>query len=98
MNWKIQSLHFDADQQLKSFVKEKADKLLIYYDNITEGEVILKMDNSNVDNRISEIKLIIPGKILFAKEQASTFEEATDNAVEALRKQLTKHKEKIRGV
>jgi putative sigma-54 modulation protein len=98
MNWKIQTLHFDADQQLKSFVKEKADKLLTYYDNITEGEVILKMDNSNVDNRISEIKLIIPGKILFAKEQASTFEEATDNAVEALRKQLTKHKEKIRGV
>ncbi|MGI8893576.1 MAG: ribosome hibernation-promoting factor, HPF/YfiA family [Bacteroidia bacterium] len=98
MNWKIQSIHFDADQQLKAFIQEKADKLLTFYDNIIEGEVILKNDNSNVSNKISEIKLIIPGKILFAKEQASTFEEATDNALEALRKQLTKHKEKIRGV
>jgi putative sigma-54 modulation protein len=98
MNWKIQTIHFDADQQLKSFIQEKADKLLTFYDNIIEGEVILKKDNSNVDKKISEIKLIIPGKILFAKEQAATFEEATDNAVEALRKQLTKHKQKIRGV
>ena len=98
MNWKIQSLHFDADQQLKSFIQEKANKLLTFFDNIIEGEVILKFDNSNTDNKISEIKLIIPGKILFAKEQASTFEEATDNAVEAMKKQLTKHKEKVRGV
>lgn len=98
MNWKIQSIHFDADQQLKAFIQEKADKLLTIYDNIIDGEVILKNDNSNVANKISEIKLIIPGKILFAKEQATTFEEATDNALEALRKQLTKHKEKIRGV
>jgi putative sigma-54 modulation protein len=98
MNLKIQSIHFDADEQLKSFVQEKVDKLLTFFDNIIEGEVILKFDNSNVDSKISEIKLIIPGKILFAKEQASTFEEATDKVLEAIRKQLTKHKEKIRGV
>ncbi|HRC33701.1 MAG TPA: HPF/RaiA family ribosome-associated protein, partial [Bacteroidia bacterium] len=31
-------------------------------------------------------------------QQCRSFEEATDNAVEALRKQITRHKEKVRGV
>lgn len=98
MNLKVQSIHFDADKQLIAFIQEKVDKLQTFFDNIIDGEVILKFDNSNTDNKISEIKLIIPGKILFAKENAPTFEEATDNAIEALRKQLVKHKERIRGV
>lgn len=48
-------------------------------------------------NKISEIKLMIPGNQLFAKEQCKTFEEATDLAIESLRKQLEKHKQKIRA-
>ena len=48
-------------------------------------------------NKIAEIKISAPGKTMFAREQCKTFEEATDNAVEALRKQITKHKEKQRG-
>jgi putative sigma-54 modulation protein len=50
------------------------------------------------DNKISEIKLQIPGSDLFAKKQSTTFEEATDMAVDALRKQLTKRKAKQRGL
>jgi putative sigma-54 modulation protein len=40
---------------------------------------------------------LVPGNDLFAKKQSKSFEEATDIAVDALRKQLTKHKEKQRG-
>ncbi|MFN5786426.1 MAG: HPF/RaiA family ribosome-associated protein, partial [Flavobacteriia bacterium] len=36
-----------------------------------------------------------PGKTLIAKKQCKTFEEATDQAAEALRKQVKKHKEKV---
>jgi putative sigma-54 modulation protein len=48
----------------------------------------------DVANKITEIKLTIPGTQLFAKEQCKTFEEATDLAVECLRKQIEKHKQK----
>jgi putative sigma-54 modulation protein len=41
------------------------------------------------------VKILIPGKELFAKKQCKSFEEATDLAVEALRKQVKKHKEKV---
>lgn len=99
MKIKIQSIHFTADKKLLTFVEEKVDKLFQFYDNIVDSEVFLRLDKSdNSENKIAEIKINTPGKTLFAKEQCKTFEEATDVAVEALRKQITKHKEKLRGV
>lgn len=99
MKIKVQSIHFDADKKLLDFIQEKVDKLFQFYDHIIDSEVFLRLDKSdNSENKIAEIKITTPGKTLFAKEQCKTFEEATDNAVEALRKQITKHKEKQRGV
>lgn len=98
MKIKVQSIHFTADKKLLKFVEEKVDKLFQFYDSIIDSEVYLRLDKSdNSENKIAEIKINTPGKILFAKEQCKTFEEATDVAVEALRKQITKHKEKMRG-
>jgi len=98
MKIKVQSIHFTADRKLLQFVEEKVDKLFLYYDQIIDSEVFLRLDKSDSsENKIAEIKINTPGKILFAKEQCKTFEEATDTAVEALRRQITKHKEKLRG-
>ena len=98
MKVKVQSIHFDAARKLLDFVEDKVDKLSHYYEAIIGTEVFLRLDKSDAgDNRIAEIKISTPGKVLFAKEQCKTFEEATDNAIEALRKQITKHKEKQRG-
>lgn len=99
MRIKVQSIHFDADQKLLGFIQEKLEKLIHFYEDIIDGEVFLRLDkSSNSENKITEIKINAPGKVLFAKVQCRTFEEATDTAVEALRKQITKHKEKLRGV
>jgi len=99
MKVKIQSIHFNADAKLIQFVEEKVDKLALIYQEIINSEVFLRLDkNSNTENKIAEIKLMIPGNDLFAKKQCKTFEEATDTAVEALRTQLKKHKEKVKGL
>lgn len=99
MKIKVQSIHFTADKKLLQFVEEKVDKLFQFYDGIIDSEVYLRLDKSDSsENKIAEIKINTPGKTLFAKEQCKTFEEATDVAVEALRRQITKHKEKLRGV
>ncbi len=99
MKIKVQSIHFTADKKLLKFVEEKVDKLFQFYDSIIDSEVYLRLDKSdNTENKITEIKINTPGKTLFAKEQCKTFEEATDVAIEALRKQITKQKEKLRGV
>jgi putative sigma-54 modulation protein len=98
MNIKVHTLHFDADQKLIDFTQKKVEKLIKFYEGIVGAEVIFKLDkNSKDENKITEIKLEIPGNDLFAKRQCKTFEEATDEVIDALKKQLTKHKEKQRG-
>jgi putative sigma-54 modulation protein len=98
MKVKVQSIHFDADQKLLEFVEEKVDKLSQYYEDIINTEVFLRLDKAEEKaNKITEIKINTPGKTHFAREQCKTFEEATDSAVDSLRKQITKHKEKLRG-
>jgi len=86
MDIKISSVHFDADKKLIDFISKKVNKLVKFYEEIIGAEVILRLENSQeTDNKVSEIKLIIRGNDLFAKKQSKTFEEASDNAIDALR-------------
>jgi putative sigma-54 modulation protein len=65
MKLKVQSIHFDADRKLLSFVEEKIEKLTHFYEDIIDGEVFLRLDkNSEKENKIAEIKLKVPGKEL----------------------------------
>jgi putative sigma-54 modulation protein len=94
----VQSIHFDADQKLLDFIREKVDKLVTYYDDIIGGEVFLKLDkSSDMKNKIVQIKLTIPGNDILVKEQCRTFEEATDLCMEVLTRQVKKHKDRIRN-
>ncbi len=99
MNIQIHSVRFDADKKLIDFVNQKLIKLSQYGENIVSAEVYLRLDNDQErENKVSEIKLEYPKGPLFARKQSKTFEEATDLAVDALKKQITKHKEKLKGI
>ncbi|MFH1120895.1 MAG: HPF/RaiA family ribosome-associated protein [Bacteroidota bacterium] len=97
MKVSINAVKFKTDKKLESFINDKVEKLTGVYDGIIGSEVTLKLDNAEThDNKVAEIRLLIKGNDLFAKKQSSTFEEATDTAIDALRKQLDKHKERLR--
>ena len=99
MDIKVSSVHFNADKKLLDFVNKKVNKLIKFYEEIIGAEVFLRLENTQeIDNKVAEIKLMIPGSELFAKKQSKTFEEATENSVDALRQQIIKHKEKIKGI
>lgn len=96
MKLNIQSIHFDADQKLLDLLQTKADKLDTYFDRIVSGDVFLRLEKSdNRENKLVEIKLEVPGNDLFASKKAASFEEAGDEAFEALRRQVKKLKEKM---
>jgi putative sigma-54 modulation protein len=98
MKLDIQSVHFKADQKLLDFIQSRADKLDQYFDGIISGEVILRLDKSETkENKIVEMKLEVPGNNPFAKKQAASFEEATDECIEAMRRQVKKVKEKLKA-
>lgn len=97
MRLQMQAIHFDADPKLLSFIQQKLDKLDTFYDRITSGEVFLKLDksdNTKLHTKLLEVKLYVPGGTMFVREQGSTFEEATDLAVDTLKMQVKKFKDK----
>ncbi|HNW90768.1 MAG TPA: ribosome-associated translation inhibitor RaiA [Bacteroidales bacterium] len=99
MKVNITSLHFKTDKKLEGYILEKVEKLSGLFDGLLSSEVTLRLEKNESDkNKVAEIRLFIPGNDLIAKKQSNTFEQATDTAVEALRKQLVKHKEKIKGL
>jgi putative sigma-54 modulation protein len=95
MKLQIQSIHFDADKKLLDFIQKKLNKLDTFYERIVGGDVYLRVENEDVNNKSVHIKLFLPGTSIMAKEQASSFEEALDVAVENLKRQLKKQKEKM---
>ena len=96
MDIKVHSIHFDADNKLINFIHERMSKLDLFYDNIIAGEVYLRLDKSNnAKNKVTEIRIVTPGKEMFAKKQCKSFEEATDLAAEALRRQVKRKKGKL---
>jgi len=99
MDIKIHSVHFDADKKLIDFITAKTQKLVQFHEGIIGAEIFLRLENDqSTENKVAEIRLDIPGSDIFAKKKSKSFEESTDNVIEALKKQLTKHKEKLRGV
>ncbi len=98
MDIRIHSIRFDASDRLKNFINNKLDKLSILASGeILSSEVFLRLSKADdTENKISEIKLEVKGDTLFAKKQCKTFEEATDMAINALKKQLDKHRNKYK--
>ncbi|TAE47058.1 MAG: ribosome-associated translation inhibitor RaiA [Cytophagales bacterium] len=96
MNLQIHSVHFDADIKLLDFIRKKLEKLETFYDRIIDGEVFFRLEKGehSRENKVVEIKLNIPNHSLFAKAQDISFEAAGDEAVENLRRQILKIKEK----
>lgn len=89
----MNSVHFTVDQKLVDFIHDKVKKLELMNDSIISSEVFLRLDKSSEkENKVAEVKILIPGHELFAKKQCKSFEEAADSAVDALKKQVEKHK------
>lgn len=99
MEVRIQSIHFDATEQLQAFIQKKVGKLEKYYDEIKTVEVSLKVVKpETAENKEAGMKVIVLNNEFYANKIKDSFEEAVDECVEALSKQLLKYKEKQRGI
>jgi len=92
MKINVQSLHFKASDDLNKFVEEKVGKLARYDDSIISAEVTLTEDGNRVDNKVCDIRLVVPGNDNFVKRDAVSFEEAIAGCVDTLQKILTEKK------
>ncbi len=96
MEVRIQAIHFDIADRLTAFINKKAEKLARRNEAITAVDVTLKVVKpESAMNKEVIIKITEPQQPeIVATKIADTFEEAVDNAMEALERQLEKRKDK----
>ncbi|PID90007.1 MAG: ribosomal subunit interface protein [Bacteroidetes bacterium] len=92
----IHAVGFSMAGNLRDFVEAKVSKLVRFDDDIESADVYLKLGNDQEERKVAEVKLQLRGDVLFAEKPGASFEEATDEAVEAVRRQLMKRKGKQR--
>lgn len=98
MELRIQSIHFDASEQLQSFIQKKSAKLEKFHNDIRKVEVSLKVVKPETAvNKEAGIKVLVQGGEFYASKICDTFEEAVDLSLEALEKQLIKTKGKLQN-
>ncbi len=100
MKVQVHAIHFNADRKLLESIQTKLNKLETFYDRITSGEVFLKIEQGlgKVKEKLLEIKISVPGAVLFVKEKAKSFEEALDLALNAIAEQIKRFKAKAKQV
>ena len=97
MNVNIQTVHFDADTKLVSYIEKKLSKLSQFHERITKVDVYLKLDNivHNIKDKVAEIRVLIPRYEFFVKQSSKSFEESFDIALESVITQMKRKKEKM---
>ena len=91
----LNAVKFSPDEKLKVFVEEKVGKVERLLTDALQAEVNLKVEKPETNNnKIAEIRIVVRGNDLFVSKQADSFEEAVMLAIDALKTQIDKFKEK----
>lgn len=95
METRIQSVHFDATQQLLEFVEKKVAKL----EKLCEGAMALDVNMKlikpeTVMNKEVALRLSTGNGELFAAKTSDTFEDALLGAIDAIKVQIEKNRNK----
>lgn len=94
MEIKLQAIRFEPTEKLQDFIHKKVGKLEKFSDEIRKVEVSLKVVKPETAMNKEVSIRVNAGTELFAEKVCDTFEEAIDNCMDALVKQLQKMKEK----
>lgn len=94
MKVNIQAVGFTVDHKLVDFIEKKLQKVAHYYEKIISADVYLRLENtSSKENKITEIRLNVPGDSLVVKKHSKTFEQCIDESLLPLERMVLKHKE-----
>jgi len=95
MDISVKAIKFDATEQLHEFIQKKVSKLEKFCGDIRKVEVSLKVVKpATALNKQATLVAVLPGEELFAEKVCDTFEEAIDQSLTALEKQVARFKEK----
>lgn len=92
---RVQSVHFDASQQLMEFVEKKVAKLEKFCEGATSLEVTMKLIKpETANNKEVALRLATGSGELFASKVSDSFEDALLGAIDAVKVQVEKNRAK----
>ncbi|WP_441000260.1 ribosome hibernation-promoting factor, HPF/YfiA family [Fodinibius sp. SL11] len=86
--------HFDATKELHQYAEDAVQKLDQFYDRILTCDIILQPVPDDENPQQAELNVKVPQKLINAKEQASSYEQAINMVIENVSRQLKKYKQK----
>ena len=92
MQININGHHIDLTDSMQDYVNTKFDKLERFFDQITNVQVILRVEKLR---QIAEATLHVSQGELHATAESDNMYAAIDELVDKLVRQLNKHKEKL---
>lgn len=95
MTTNVTSRHFKAHQSLVSYAEEAVESLAHYYDGIIKCDVVLSYEKTKKNTKIAEVKLSVYRHKILAVERTGDFYKSIDAAIQKVRVQLKKYKDRL---
>ncbi|MBO6574934.1 MAG: ribosome-associated translation inhibitor RaiA [Rhodothermales bacterium] len=97
MHIQITARQFHASERLHEYTKKKIQRLDKFYDGITGVNVIMSKEGQPEENSV-EMSASVHRQQLVAQAKGKTHEEAIDECVDRLKRQVVRYKDKLRNV
>lgn len=86
--------HFDASSDLKQYSIDAVQKLDQFFDKIIVCDVVLQPGQDDENPYTAELNVKVPKQLLNISEEAPSYEQAMNNAVDTAIRQIRKYKTK----
>ncbi|HRU68097.1 MAG TPA: ribosome-associated translation inhibitor RaiA [Bacteroidia bacterium] len=90
----IHAKNVELNDSLRQLINNKVSKLNTFHNQIINTDVYLRNEGESLHSNEIQIKLSVRNQTLVAKETNESFEKALDLAVNSMKRQLKKIKEK----
>ncbi len=92
---KIQSPHVTTNSVLHTNILAEVEKLGKHFSRISKCEMMLRIDNKRHSPCEVDIKVFVPGSMLYTRGRANEFPPAVASAFKDMHEQLRRYKEKM---
>lgn len=91
---------FTVSDDLQALIEDRVSKLSMFYERIQTADVFLKEEenrsNGSPKGNTVEIRLHVPGQILYADASSDSYERALPDTVDKMRRQVIRFKENLK--
>ncbi|MEX0681811.1 MAG: ribosome-associated translation inhibitor RaiA [Balneolales bacterium] len=92
MNTNFTARKFNASTKLQKFALEEVNKLTRFFDGIMSCDIVLEPSPDNNEPAKAELTVKVKQDLLNATESGTVYEQAIRSAVDNMRRQLIKYK------